>query len=150
VVVQVVFFSLCLAICGYGGWLFVNGIRSRSWPSVPGRITTSRLKTLSSSGSGRSTFSKVLVLEYSYDVNGQPYTGSRIAMLPKGWFAAGRPAELHARYPAGTEHPVYYDPAKPARCTLTQGIAAGSWSFYAIVGMFAFFLVMRLITFLSR
>jgi hypothetical protein len=144
-----VFFSLCLVISGYGGWLFVNGVRSRSWPSVPGRITASRLKTISTSGSGSSRFSKVLVLEYSYDVNGQSYTGSRIAMLPKGWFSLGRPAALHAMYPAGTEHSVYYDPAKPARCTLTKGVPASTWSFYAIVGMFAFFLVMRLITFLS-
>ena len=140
-----VFLAICMAIAGYGGRLFIMAIRSRSWPSVPGRITTSRIDRMSGSAFGRSSSSAVFVFEYSYEVNGQQHAGNRVAMVPRGWFSLGRPTDLHKKYPAGMELPVFYDPIKPSLCTLTNGVPGRSWSFYAIVGMFGLFALMALL-----
>jgi Protein of unknown function (DUF3592) len=144
-----VFLAICLAISGYAGRLFVHGIRSRSWPCVPGRITTSRLEQMSGSGTGRSTRSAVFVLEYTYTVNGEACTGKRIAMAPRGWFSLGRPAELQKKYSGGKEVPVYYDPAKPTLCTLENGVPARAWTFYLIASLFALFAVVMVMSLLS-
>jgi hypothetical protein len=128
-----VYFALlagCVAVCAHAGWLFVNGRRSRTWPFVAGTIKTS--ETTSGPG-GRS----ILVLEYSYVVDGHAHSGNRIAMAPSGWFTVGSTAELLQKYPKRKKVSVYYDPANPAVCTLQNGSPPRLWSYYAIAGMFA-------------
>jgi hypothetical protein len=90
-IVGILFFAVCVAIPGYALWLFMNGRRSRSWPFVQGRITTSRIDMMSGSTFGRSSLSPVFVLEYKYEVDGSEHSGKRVAMAPKGWFSTGPP-----------------------------------------------------------
>src|SRR5271169_4669169 len=73
----IILLAVCVAISGYAGRLFFIGRRSRSWPSVQGTITTSRIDHVSA---GRSGVAVVFVLEYSYAVNGQGYSGNRVAV----------------------------------------------------------------------
>jgi Protein of unknown function (DUF3592) len=134
---QIIFFVLCAGISAYAATLFVNGMRSRSWPSVQGTITTSRVETALFSGSGGSSFKPILTLSYSYTVSGRPYSGKRIAIAPSGWFSMGTPAQLHAKYPQGAQVAVFYSPARPSLATLVTGVPGYLWSFYLIAGMFA-------------
>ena len=134
---QIIFFVVCTGIAAYAARFFVNGMRSRSWPSVQGTITTSRVEMALFSGTGASRFKPILMLSYSYAVDGRPYTGKRIAMAPSGWFSVGTPAQLHAKYPQGAQVAVFYSPAKPSLATLVNGVPGHLWSFYLIAGMFA-------------
>jgi hypothetical protein len=129
----VVVLTLCAAITGYAGWIFVNGRRSRKWPHVEGTITTSRIDIISS---GRRGAKPVLILAYSYAVNGQEQTGHRVGFGPPGWFSMGRPGDLQKKYPAGSKTSVFYDPSNPTCCTLLSGAPERMWSFYAIAAMF--------------
>ena len=122
--------AVCIAICAHAGWLFRNGRRSRTWPFVPGTITTSNT-TLGPGGRS------MLVLEYSYVVDGHEHSGSRIAMAPSGWFTLGSTAQLLQKYPKRAQVSVFYDPTNPAVCTLETGPPRRLWSYYAIAGMFA-------------
>jgi len=122
--------AVCIAICAHAGRLFINGRRSRTWPFVPGTIKAS--DTALGSG-GRS----ILLLEYTYAVDGHAHSGNRIAMAPPGWFSVGTTAQLLQKYPKDKQVSVYYDPANPAVCTLENGSPRSLWSYYAIAGMFA-------------
>lgn len=133
----IIFLAVCTGISAYAARLFVIGMRSRSWPCVQGTITTSRVETALFPGSGSSTYGRVLVLNYTYDVAGQPYTGQRIAIAPSGWFSLGTPGQLHARYPKGVRVTVFYSPDQPSQATLVNGVPGHLWSFYLIAGMFA-------------
>ena len=132
---QIIFLAICIGISAYAGRHFVNAVRSRSWPSVEGMITTSRIETVPSESRGG--FHTFLVFEYSYTVDGRLYTGKRIAMAPKGWFSLGTPESLQGKYPKGAHVTVFYSPTKPGMATLVRGLPSGQWSFYAIAGMFA-------------
>ena len=134
---QIIFVVVCTGISVYAARLFVTGMRSRSWPSVQGTITTSRVERALFPGSGSSTYSRILMLTYSYTVDGQPYTGKRIAIAPSGWFSLGTPTQLHAKYPRGVQVAVFYSPTKPSLATLVNGVPGHLWSFYLIAGMFA-------------
>jgi len=132
---QIIFFALCSGISAYAARLFVIGLRSRSWPSVQGTITTSRVEM--ALFGRQSTFKPILILSYSYSVDGQPYSGKRIAIAPSGWFSMGTPAQLHAKYPEDAQVAVFYSPANPSLATLVNGVPGYLWSFYLIAGMFA-------------
>ncbi len=132
-----IFTAVCLGIAGYAGRLFFAGLRSRSWPSTTGTITTSRIETSLFSGTGQSKFKPVLRLKYSYTVEGQSRTGSRITVAPNGWFSVGTPASLQHKYPEGAQVPVFYRPGKSTMSVLERGIPGRLWSFYAIAAMFA-------------
>ena len=99
-------------------------------------MTTSRIEMALFSGSGQSQFKPTLVLEYSYTVDGHPYTGKRIAGGPNAWFSMGTPASLHEKYPQGAHVMVFYSPTNPGLATLVRGLPGYLWSFYAIAGMF--------------
>src|SRR5664279_2026145 len=122
--------ALCVAICAHAGWLFRNGHRSRSWPFVQCTITASDT-TLGPRGNS------MYFVEYSYVVNGQEHSGTRIAMAPPGWFSIGSTKQLLQKYPKREKVSVFYDPADPAVCTLESGSPRGLWSYYAIAAMFA-------------
>ena len=134
---QIIFVVVCTGISAYAARLFLTGMRSRSWPSVQGTITTSRVERALFPGSGSSTYSRILTLTYSYTVDGRPYTGKRIAIAPSGWFSLGTPAQLHDKYPRGVQVAVFYSPAEPSLATLVNGVPGHLWSFYLIAGMFA-------------
>ena len=122
--------TLSIAIGAHAAWLFRNGHRSRTWPFVQGTIKVSNTKL---GPGGRSIF----FVEYSYVVNGQEHSGTRIAMAPPAWFSVGSTAQLLQRYPKRQQVSVFYDPANPALCTLENGSPRRLWSYYAIIMMFA-------------
>jgi hypothetical protein len=140
---SVIFLAICAAITAYVGRYFVLGIRSGSWPSVEGTVTSARVEKVRVATSTGSKSSQVFRISYSFSVNGRDYSGDRVSMAPKGWYS-NTSTSLHKRYSTGQSVTVRYDPANPSVCTLISGVLH-NWSLYAIGGMFAIFVVLGLV-----
>jgi hypothetical protein len=118
----------------------------QTWSSAMGTVMTSYLERRRSGSNGGST--NYPVVQYSYQVNGQIYQGSRIAPgMQVGGSGAGKVVE---RYPAGAQVMVFYNPQDPSDAVLEKK-APAQWLLWLVlvvtdvmlcgmVGMFAFVL----------
>jgi hypothetical protein len=102
----------------------------RQWPSTMGTVNTSYLERRSSSDSGYTNYP---VVQYSYQVGGQAYQGMKIAPGPDvGGTGAGK---VVARYPAGAQIMVFYNPQKPSDAVL-ETKAPAQWVMWLILIVF--------------
>jgi hypothetical protein len=106
---QIIFVVVCAGISAHAARLFVTGMRSRTWPSVQGTVTISRVEKTSLSG-GSSSNTPILLLTYSYEINGKTYTGQWIAFAPGGWISLGSATQPRAKYPKGDQVTVVCSP----------------------------------------
>jgi hypothetical protein len=60
------------------------------------------------------------VLRYRFDVEGKTYEGTLLSHSDEAMQQADAEAVV-ARYPAGSEVTVYFDPSHPKRCVLEPG-----------------------------
>jgi hypothetical protein len=96
-----------LSYGGYHSMLF--GERSETWPSAPGVIVHSELREhVRERFLSRDKVSYQAVIEYTYEVEGETYTGRQIS-------AGGGHPKLSAKelvewFPVGRRVKVYYDP----------------------------------------
>ena len=100
------------------GSMYQADLKSRTWPSVPGRILSDRVeKRRSHSRNGDSTF-YMPKIQYSYQVAGADHTGEKIANAI--FYSQTRKGldRLKKRYPAGIEVKVFYDPQNPTQSVL--------------------------------
>ena len=75
------------------------------WPSTLGTVLMSRIEQRSSSEGGYTDYP---VVQYSYQINGQAYQSAKLAPGPEvGGSGAGK---IVARYPAGAQVMVFYNP----------------------------------------
>jgi hypothetical protein len=97
---------------------------SQNWLSTAATITQSEVGQSSSSDhDGPRTYYRPVV-EYTYQVGAQTYTGKRIAFGPAK--ASARSASVQAalgKYPQGGAVTVYYDPNNPAEAVLEKQAA---------------------------
>ncbi len=123
--------------------------RARRWPSVPGRIVSSRRMVESGRDKpeGLHVDREIAHVEFEYEVAGVLYASRRITT---GERVAGDDIEpLLARYPAGAAVTVHYDPKEPANGIVErdapEGMLRGCLVVLALgVGLTAF--AMRLAT----
>ena len=102
----------------------------RQWPSTMGTVNKSFLESRSSSDSGSTDYP---VVEYSYQVAGQAYQSTKIAPGPEvGGTGAGK---VVARYPAGAQVMVFYDPQKPSDAVL-ETKAPAQWLMWLLLIIF--------------
>jgi len=118
---------VALAICGslfifdaiFLGIIFFTRrkvAQAASWPSTMGTVTSSRIELRSSSEGGSTPYP---IVNYAYQVMGQPYQGAKVMPGPeKGGSGARKVVE---RYPAGAQVMVYYNPEKPSKALLERG-----------------------------
>jgi hypothetical protein len=114
-VVGGLFVAVGAALAAGVGWLRWLATRSESWPSevVSG-----------DSGTRRQRPSERLRVTYAFSVDGREHVGDRIAFGDAlwGWTRDREHVGWRmSRYPVGAAVTVYYDPARPERCTLTRG-----------------------------
>ena len=84
---------------------------SLGWPTVTGRIVDSRLIQTSDAEGDNTTAS----VTYTYAAGGLALQGNRVSI-------GGRnPCAVIAKYPAGTDVQVFYDPNKPSSAVLEPG-----------------------------
>jgi hypothetical protein len=100
------------------------------WPSTMGTVHASFLERRSSSEGGYTNYP---VVQYSYQVSGQAYQGMKIAPGPEvGGTGAGK---VVARYPAGAQVMVFYNPQKPSDAVL-ETKAPAQWIMWLILIIF--------------
>jgi Protein of unknown function (DUF3592) len=128
--------GLVLFVLGLFGtvtaWLdWRKGIRSSSWPAVPGTIIHSHTKKVKVGGSsvGQSNAPKLTMYRphiiYSYEVSGVRLEGRRIQFASEPHTRVRSEVEDRVyKFPAGSAVTVYYDPAKPAESVLKPGVNA--------------------------
>ena len=100
------------------------------WPSTMGTVHASYLERRSSSEGGSTNYP---VVQYSYQVGGQPYQGMKIAPGPEvGGTGAGK---VVGRYPAGAQVMVFYNPQNPADAVL-ETKAPAQWIMWLLLVIF--------------
>lgn len=101
------------------------------WPSTMGTVHASYLERRSSSNNGGST--NYPVVQYSYQVGGQAYQSTKLAPGPEvGGTGAGK---VVARYPAGAQVMVFYNPQNPSDAVL-ETKAPAQWIMWLILIVF--------------
>jgi hypothetical protein len=100
------------------------------WPSTMGTVNNSYLERRHSSDDGSTDYP---VVQYSYQVQGQVYQGSKLAPGPEvGGSGAGK---VVARYPAGAQVMVFYNPQNPSEAVLERK-APAEWLMWLILIIF--------------
>ncbi len=100
------------------------------WPSTMGSVSASYLERRSSSESGYTNYP---IVQYSYQIGGQAYQGLKIAPGPEvGGTGAGK---VVARYPAGAQVMVFYNPQNPSDAVLERK-APAQWLMWLILIVF--------------
>jgi len=101
------------------------------WPSTMGTVTSSHLERRHSSDDGG--FTDYPVVQYSYQVSGQVYQGTKLAPGPDvGGSGAGK---VVGRYPAGAQVMVFYNPQNPSDAVLERK-APAQWLMWLILVIF--------------
>ncbi len=144
-----------LAITGLAGLVFTGAgigivktlVAARRWPQATATIrkaevieftTVQRRDSGSSSRRRQVTRSWKPVVEYDYEVNGRTHL-SRSIWLDREDAGTRKFAEsVVARFPVGSRHPNFYDPANPGRSALEIKGGAVIWLLFAI-GIFCLF-----------
>ena len=100
------------------------------WPAAMGTVTTSYLEQRHSSEGGYTNYP---VVGYSYQVSGQAYQGAKLAPGPEvGGTGAGK---VVARYPAGAQVMVFYNPQNPSDAVLERK-APAQWLMWLLLVIF--------------
>ena len=101
------------------------------WPSTMGTVNASYLERRHSSSDSGST--NYPVVQYSYQVSGQAYQSTKLAPGPEvGGTGAGK---VVARYPAGAQVMVFYNPQNPSDAVL-ETKAPAQWILWLILIIF--------------
>ena len=106
---------------------------ARHWPHTQGRIvlaevreTAVRVRSSTSTGRYRMATRYAPRIVYEYEMAGLYYQGERLWMGPAVVSSESDEAAREvARYPLGSEVPVYYNPSNPAEATLHPRIGWG-------------------------
>jgi hypothetical protein len=100
------------------------------WPSTMGTITASSIEQRHSSEGGWVDYP---VVQYSYQVAGHPYQGMKLAPGPEVGGSGAR--KVVARYPAGAQVMVFYNPQKPSDAVL-ETKAPAQWLMWLLLVIF--------------
>jgi hypothetical protein len=144
-VLRFIYLAVGIFLVGAGGFAayasslsLAEARASRHWPSVPGRITSTR--TVMVPGRHGSSGPDI---RYAYSVGGVRFDGSRLEVVTYS-SNTSYASDAIAAFREGSEAPVYYDPAHPERSVLRPGanwLANGLPLFSAIVVLFGLALV---------
>lgn len=127
------FFFLILNVIFLGILFFMRRRMAAvsQWPSTMGTVNASYLERRHSSSDSGST--NYPVVQYSYRVSGQAYQGTKLAPGPEvGGTGAGK---VVARYPAGAQVMVFYNPQNPSDAVL-ETKAPAQWILWLILIIF--------------
>jgi hypothetical protein len=130
---------------------------ARAWPRTTGRVLSSNVRevmvrTRSSVGitTYRMTTGYVPYVVYTYVVDGAQYQAERLRMGESISSSDTRAAEQAvARYPAGADVTVYYNPADPADATLDPRTTWGTRILWMVVLLLLAITAVVVVVFLS-
>jgi hypothetical protein len=101
----------------------------KNWPSVPGKVTTSRVSYKSSSDKTDAT----PFITYVYDVDGKTYKEGGISPGVLTLSDKMDAEKVVARYPRGSVVTVYYNPKNPSQAVLEKNSQAQIGGMYGIL-----------------
>ena len=108
---------------------------SKSWPAVPGTITRSEVDVWQRDSQTHYQPD----IAYSYTINGEKYTSSKITIGdPPLDNNVTRAKRLQSEYPVGKEVSVYYDPELPESSALKPGSKSGDYMLAGFAAIFFF------------
>ena len=117
--------ALLIGVITFGSQFqpIVDSISSRNWQSAQGAISSAEIvakqtETGKNKPPARTYF--VAQVNYTFQVAGAVYSGSRISFGPQATYSDRRYAasSIQRQYPLGNPVTVYYHARTPARCTL--------------------------------
>jgi len=100
------------------------------WPSTLGVVQMSTIEQRSSSEGGYTDYP---VVQYSYQVGGQAYQSMKLAPGPEVGGTGAR--KVVAKYPAGAQVMVFYDPQNPSDAVLERK-APAQWLMWLLLIIF--------------
>jgi hypothetical protein len=99
------------------------------WPATMGNVIMSSIERRSSEDG----YTDYPVVQYSYQVGGQAYQSYKLAPGPEVGGTGAR--KIIAKYPAGAQVMVFYDPQNPAEAVLERK-APAQWLMWLILAIF--------------
>ena len=123
-----------------GGIMLMKALSSADWPTVLGRITSSKLASREETGSssaGSTTTVYYADVRYTYIVEEKTYGGKKVSFDEVSSNNPVYAREVVNSYPAGKEVSVHYNPDKPGDTVLEAG---AEWTSYLLPGMGIVFL----------
>ena len=99
------------------------------WPATMGNVIMSTVERRSSEDG----YTDYPVIQYSYQVGGQAYQGYKLAPGPQVGGTGAR--KVVAKYPAGAQVMVFYDPQNPSDAVLERK-APAHWLMWLILVIF--------------
>jgi hypothetical protein len=117
--IQYALFALMVAFFVSQMWAeYKDGRNSPSWPSTSGELVDARIKEIVNERDSvwRSSFE--LLVDYTYEVDGQAYHGHRIRAGGKSYMLESQALEDLHRFQDMAELTVFYDPSKPKSSVL--------------------------------
>lgn len=100
------------------------------WPSSMGTVMMSTIEQRSSSEGGYTDYP---VVQYSYQVGGQAFQSFKLAPGPEVGGTGAR--KVVARYPAGAQVMVFYNPQNPSEAVLERK-APAQWLMWLLLVVF--------------
>jgi hypothetical protein len=125
---------------------------SKEWPTAPGKVVRSgvdvsvhRDRSRDRDRRHQETRSYSAAIEYEFQVNGEVFHGTRIAVMTEQFGSKGWAESTAKRFPAGSDVTVSYNPASPEQCVLEPGRWGGAGFLLILTGVFGLFppLVLR-------
>ncbi len=128
---QLIFGVICTAICAIGlipiGVLLIlanlHGRKAldaaQSWPRTTGEIIQSQVRESANVLDENSGALYLLDVQYTYQVDGKPYTGRNVTLSdPQSYNTAAEATAISNRYLVGRQVNVYYNPQNPATAVI--------------------------------
>lgn len=108
-----------------GIWLWRKMAQSRKWMKTSGTILSSNIRReWRQMAGGRMVYFVTPEVSYDYLVNGQKYTGSRVAIIEDDSSYEDSTQQDGLKYSVGQQVDVYFDPLKPSSASLTLSDAS--------------------------
>lgn len=133
-----IFFVLGIGFAALLGGDLMSAAASLRFTPTPGVITASALKSVESVDADGVSSSKLAAnVSFRYRVGDRPFEGSAVYAGDPSPTASVfvNPNDILAEYAVGSEHTVYYDPAKPEVACLRPGFGPAG---YGALGFLAF------------
>lgn len=121
-IISEIFLVVGAAIGAFLVWQLVKGVKARKWPTVRGTVDESRVSMHTSYDEGRRSTTYGADILYHYEVDGSPYSGTRLSFSDYRSSNRRRAEQIVGRYSPGSVVQVYYSPDDPSESLLEPGV----------------------------
>lgn len=101
---------------------------AQNWPTVEGEIKQSSVEEF-----GTHPVSYTCNISYDYEIDGAKHEANRVSFF--GIFTLEEATSFTQQFPAGSRHPVYYNPSNPTFSVLVPGVYGKNRSHGAAIGV---------------